>query len=155
MRRGDRVQHAPLPKEVEEVGREVVDAAYSVHVALGPGLLESVYETCLCHELKERNLRFERQVAMSIEYRGVRVDKGLRLDLLVEDFVVCELKAVEALPQIAMAQMLTYLKLADKRLGFLINFSPPHQGRNQACNPVMANLAYLLGSVFNPESLAQ
>ena len=123
MAKGGSLKHAPVPKHVEEVGREIVDAAYSVHVALGPGLLESVYETCLFHELRTRSLEFERQVVMSIEYRGVSVDKGLRLDLLVEDSVICELKAVETLPQVALAQMLTYLKLADKRLGYLINFN--------------------------------
>lgn len=124
MKKG-RIGHVPVPREVEDVGREIVDAAYSVHVALGPGLLESVYEMCLCHELRQRNLGVERQVAMTIEYRGVRIEKGLRLDLLVEDSVVCELKAVETLPPIALAQMLTYLKLANKRLGFLINFNVP------------------------------
>lgn len=124
MKKG-RIGNVPVPREVEDVGREIVDAAYSVHVALGPGLLESVYEMCLCHELRQRNLGVERQVAMTIEYRGVRIEKGLRLDLLVEDSVVCELKAVETLPPIALAQMLTYLKLANKRLGFLINFNVP------------------------------
>ncbi len=122
MKRG-RISHEPVPRAVEDVGREIVDAAYSVHVALGPGLLESVYETCLCHELRRRNVGVERQVDLAIQYRGVRIDKGLRLDLLVEDSVVCELKAVETLPPIALAQMLTYLKLANKRLGFLINFN--------------------------------
>lgn len=124
MKKG-RIGNVPVPREVEDVGREIVDAAYSVHVALGPGLLESVYEMCLCHELRQRNLGVERQVAMTIEYRGVRIEKGLRLDLLVEDSVVCELKAVETLPPIALAQMLTYLKFANKRLGFLINFNVP------------------------------
>jgi GxxExxY protein len=107
------------------VGTEIVDAAYKVHVALGPGLLESVYETCLCFELKERQIAFERQVRLPIRYRGVALQGKLRLDLLVEDSVICEIKAVESIPPVAISQLLTYLKLTDKRLGFLVNFNVP------------------------------
>lgn len=123
MAKRQKLRYDPLPKGIEQVAREIVDAAYAVHVDLGPGLLESVYERCLCHELGHRNLNFERQVELPVMYRDIEIDRGLRLDLLVEDLVICELKAVESLPPIAMAQMLTYLKLADKRLGFLINFN--------------------------------
>lgn len=125
MKRGSHSRYEPLPQMVERVGREIVDAAYSVHVELGPGLLESVYETCLCHELNERNLEFERQLRLPIRYRGIVIQEKLRLDLLVEDSVICEIKAVESIPPVAVSQILTYLKLTDKRLGYLINFNVP------------------------------
>ena len=94
-----------------------------MHRALGPGLIEPVYERCLCHELNERGLKFKSQVAVPILYRGVQLDAALRLDLLVEDCVIVELKAVENLIPLCEAQLLTYLKLANKRLGLLINFN--------------------------------
>ena len=103
----------------------MVDAAYSVHSTLGPGLLESVYETCLARELAKREIAFKRQVDLPVVYDGVRMDAGLRLDLLVEDVVVVEIKAIEALIPVHMAQVLTYLKLSGRRLGLLINFNVP------------------------------
>jgi len=115
--------HRPLDERTELVAREIVDAAFKVHVALGPGLLESVYERCICHELANRGMRFRRQVELPIVYGDITIRGGLRLDLLVEDLVICELKAVEAVPTIALTQLLTYLRLADKRLGFIINFN--------------------------------
>jgi GxxExxY protein len=115
--------HRPLDERTEPVAREIVDAAFKVHVALGPGLLESVYERCICHELANRGMRFRRQVELPIVYGDITIRGGLRLDLLVEDLVICELKAVEAVPTIALTQLLTSLRLADKRLGFIINFN--------------------------------
>ena len=112
-----------LPPETERVATLVVDAAFKVHSALGPGLLESVYETCLVHELKGRGLTVQRQISFPVVYDNLRLDAGLRLDLLVEDQVVVELKAVEKLLPIFDAQLLTYLKLSENRLGLLINFN--------------------------------
>jgi GxxExxY protein len=100
-----------------------LDAAFAVHRALGPGLIESVYEACLCHELSKRHVAFQRQLALPVLYDGVRLDAGLRIDLLVADEVVVELKAVERITPLFEAQLLTYLKLAGKRLGLLINFN--------------------------------
>nr|VFJ55211.1 MAG: GxxExxY protein [Candidatus Kentron sp. FM]VFJ55799.1 MAG: GxxExxY protein [Candidatus Kentron sp. FM]VFK10976.1 MAG: GxxExxY protein [Candidatus Kentron sp. FM] len=102
-----------------------MDAAYRVHSALGPGLLESVYEVCLCHELEKRAIPFQSQLVLPIVYDNVTLDAGLRLDLLVDDCLVVELKAVERMLPIHEAQLLTYLKLTDKRLGLLINFNVP------------------------------
>jgi len=92
---------------------------------LGPGLLENVYEVCFCRELADRGLAFARQVVVPIVYRDITFDEGLRLDVLVDDLVICELKAVETMHPVFTAQLLTYLKLARKRLGFLINFNVP------------------------------
>jgi len=105
------------------VATAVVDAAFSVHKALGPGLLENVYEVCFCHELGKRGLRYARQVVVPIVYDDITFDEGLRLDVLVEDLIICELKAVDTMHPVFTAQLLTYLKLAEKRLGFLINFN--------------------------------
>jgi GxxExxY protein len=96
-----------------------------VHKALGPGLLESVYEECLCHELHLRGLRFQRQVTVPVIYKGVSLDCGYRLDLIIEDVVILELKCVERILAIHEAQLLTYLKLLDKPVGFIINFNVP------------------------------
>ncbi len=87
----------PLPAETERIAKQVVDAAFQVHKELGPGLLESVYETCLVYELRQRGLKIETQVVLPIIYKGIRLDSGLRLDALVENCVVVELKAVEAM----------------------------------------------------------
>ena len=94
-----------------------------MHRALGPGLVESVYEACLCHELSQRGVAFERQVALPIMYREMRLESGLRIDLLVQEYVIVELKAVEKLIPLFDAQLLTYLKLSGKRLGLLMNFN--------------------------------
>ena len=116
---------APVSAEIEQVAREVVDAAFKVHSSLGAGLLESVYEVCLAHELKKRGLKFQTQVAFPIVYDGMRLDAGLRIDLLVDGNLVVELKAVESMLPLFEAQLLTYLKLTGKRLGLLINFNVP------------------------------
>jgi GxxExxY protein len=105
-----------------EISKVVVDAAYTVHVALGPGLLESVYETVLCHELRKRGLKVERQVAVPVVYDGLQFEEGFRADIVVEDKVVLELKSVEHVLPVHSKQTLTYIRLMDKRLGMLINF---------------------------------
>jgi len=102
-----------------------VDAAFKVHKTLGPGLLESVYEVCLCYELSKRGLKFKRQLELPIVYDGVRLNAALRLDLVVEECLVVELKAVEKHLPLFEAQLLTYLKLTGHRLGLLINFNVP------------------------------
>ena len=108
---------------MDELARLVVDAGLAVHKALGPGLLESAYEHCLSHELHTRGVSVTRQVALPIVYKGVELDAGYRLDLLVEDLIVVEIKAVEALTRLHEAQVLTYLKLSGRRFGFLMNFN--------------------------------
>ena len=116
----------PIPAHTEEVAKMVIDAAFKVHTALGPGLLESVYETCLAHELNERHVKFESQITLPIIYSGITVESGLRLDLLVEKCIIIETKAIEILNPIHKAQLLTYLKLSGVRLGLLINFNVIH-----------------------------
>lgn len=113
----------PIPESTEWIATQLVDAAYKVHKALGPGLLESVYEACLCHELTKRGIPFRRQLELPVVYDGIRLDAGLRLDLVVDDCVVVELKAVEKHNTLFEAQLLTYLKLTGHRLGLLINFN--------------------------------
>ena len=102
-----------------------MDAAFKVHKTLGPGLLESVYETCMCHELAKRGLAFQRQLSLPINYDTIRLEAGLRIDLLVEKQVVVELKASEGMIPLYEAQLLTYLKLTNLRIGLLINFNVP------------------------------
>jgi GxxExxY protein len=103
----------------------ILGAALEVHRHLGPGLLESAYEECLCHELALRDLSFQRQIDLPVEYKGLKLDCGYKIDLLVQDEVILELKAVEKLLPIHQAQLLTYLKLAHKKVGLLINFNVP------------------------------
>ncbi|HNP70544.1 MAG TPA: GxxExxY protein [Kouleothrix sp.] len=114
-----------LSTEEERIATIIVDAAVTVHKALGPGLLENVYEVCLHHELGKRGLRCQRQVALPIVYDDITFEEALRLDLLVEDSVICELKATDEMHPVYMAQILSHLRLAKKRLGFLINFNVP------------------------------
>jgi GxxExxY protein len=109
--------------DINEVSGQVVDAAMKVHSALGPGLLESAYEVCLVHELRKRGLRVTNQVILPITYDGITVDAGFRIDVLVEDLVLAELKAVEKVAAIHEAQLITYLKLSGKKVGLLINFN--------------------------------
>ena len=113
----------PIPPEVDRIAREIVDSAYCVHSNLGTGLLEWVYENCLAYELNKRGLRISQQLSLPVIYDGRRLDSGLRLDFLVEDCVIVELKAVERLLPVHHAQVLTYLKLTGYRLGLLINFN--------------------------------
>jgi len=109
----------------EALTEQIIGAAIEVHKALGPGLLESVYEECLCHELHLRGLRFQRQVTVPVIYKGVSLDCGYRLDLIVAEIVILELKCIERILAIHEAQLLTYLKLLDKPVGFIINFNVP------------------------------
>ncbi|MGV3612502.1 MAG: GxxExxY protein [Fluviicola sp.] len=106
-----------------ELSSIIIGLAIEVHTELGPGLLESVYETCLYHELKEIGLKVERQVNLPVKYKNLFLESGLRLDLIVEDKVIIELKAVKELCDIHVAQTLTYLKLTNLKLGLLINFN--------------------------------
>jgi GxxExxY protein len=108
---------------INEISGAIVDAAVNVHEALGPGLLESVYEVLLAHELQQRGFAVERQVPVPIHYMGIRFHEGYRLDLLVEDLVIVEIKSVETIAPVHNKQVLTYLKLTNKPLGLLLNFN--------------------------------
>ena len=119
------MKYDPIPDEDERIGTLIVDAAFSVQTKLGAGLLENVYEVCFCHELSKRNLSHRRQVVVPIIYDGITFDEGFRLDVLVADRVICELKAIEKVLPVHTGQLLTYLKLSGKRLGYLINFNVP------------------------------
>ncbi|MEO7457937.1 MAG: GxxExxY protein [Gemmatimonadaceae bacterium] len=112
--------------KLDAVSGQVVDAAMRVHSALGPGLLESAYAACLAYELRDRGLTVRTQVPLPVVYRDVHVEAGYRIDLLVEEEVVAELKAITKLAPIHEAQLLSYLRLADKRVGLLINFHVSH-----------------------------
>ncbi len=127
--------YATLTAQEEALGKAVVQAAFTVHKALGPGLLESVYETCLCHELHKNGIAFRRQVVVPVNYDGIQFEEGLRLDVLVGELVICELKAVEQLLPVHQAQLLSQLKLSRRRLGYLINFNVPliKEGIRSAC----------------------
>jgi GxxExxY protein len=114
-----------IPSRTETIAAEIVDAAVKVHKRLGPGLLESVYEICLCHELSLRGIPFRRQLDLPVRYEGMQLESGLRIDILVDDSVVVELKTVEKLLPVHEAQLLTYLKLSNNRVGFLLNFNVP------------------------------
>lgn len=117
--------HQPLSEREEQIATAIVESAYAVHRELDPGLLESIYEICFCHELAKRGLPFQRQVDLPIVYDGITFDEGLRLDVLVDGLVICELKSVESLHPVFQAQLLSHLKLTKRRLGFLINFNVP------------------------------
>jgi GxxExxY protein len=112
--------------EYEDISGRVIGAAMKVHSVLGPGLLESAYEACLVHELKKSGLKTETQIALPLSYDGVQIDIGYRLDLLVNDVLIVELKAVDKLTPLHQAQLMSYLKLSGKRLGLLINFNTEH-----------------------------
>lgn len=122
-------KYKPIPKELDEVGKKIVHAAYLVHKALGPGLLEKIYEICLCHELRKMGLIVERQRDIPIVYDGLIFKEGLRADVLVEGEVICEIKAVDEVNPIWEAQILSHLKLTEKRLGYLINFNVVNIGK--------------------------
>lgn len=114
-----------LSIHTEALAKEIVDVAYKIHTTLGPGLLESVYEKCFCHELRNREIGFVRQQSVKIYFDDLVIDDGLRLDILVNDEIIIELKAQETYHPVWEAQLLSYLKLSNKRLGFLINFHVP------------------------------
>ena len=115
---------AAIPKlRYEELTEKILGAAIEVHKALGPGLLESAYEECLCHELNLRGLRFQRQIKVPVIYKGISLDCGYQLDIIVEETVILELKSTERITSIHEAQLLTYMKLLNKPVGFIINFN--------------------------------
>jgi GxxExxY protein len=107
----------------EQISNQIIGCAIEVHRALGPGLLESAYEQCLAHELARNDIEFQRQAPMPVTYKGLKLDCGYRLDLIVADSVIVELKSVEKLLPVHEAQILTYLKLSGMHLGLLINFN--------------------------------
>ena len=110
----------------EELGRAIIGAAIKIHSVVGPGLLESAYETCIVYELERQGISVRRQVLVPIRYEGMAIDNGYRIDLLVGDRVVVELKAVEAILPVHRAQLLSYLRLGSFKLGYLLNFHVPH-----------------------------
>ena len=112
-------------QEEEQIGTATVNAAYTTHKELGPGLLEKVYEVCMEHELRKAGYQVKRQIDIPIVYDGIQFDEGLRLDLLVDDLVIAELKAVEAVNPVWEAQIISHLKLTGLNLGYLINFNVP------------------------------
>jgi GxxExxY protein len=112
--------------QINELTGQIVDAAMKVHTALGPGLLEYAYEACLVHELRRRGLKVLTQLLLPVNYDGLVIDTGFRIDLLVEDLVIVELKAVEKIAPIYEAQVITYLRLSGKQVGLLINFNVLH-----------------------------
>jgi GxxExxY protein len=119
------VKFQPLTDEEERIGKAIVDSAFAVHKQLGPGLLERVYEVCLCHELAKRGVSTIRQLNIPIQYDGLTFDEGLRLDILAGELVIAEIKAVDQVNPVWEAQVLSHLKLTGKRLGYLINFNVP------------------------------
>jgi GxxExxY protein len=112
-----------LSEQEEYLAKEIVDCAFKVHKQLGPGLLEKVYETCFCYELSKKDIQYKRQIDIPIFYDNLVFNDGLRLDVLVEDLIICELKAIELVNPLWQAQVISHLKLTNKRLGFLINFN--------------------------------
>ena len=117
--------YRPIPIELEAIGKKIVDASYTVHKELGPGLLEKVYEICFCHELAKRGLNYKRQIDIPVVYDGLTFEEGLRLDVLVEDSIICELKAVDEVNPVWEAQILSHLKMTGMHIGFLLNFNVP------------------------------
>ena len=115
----------PISAEEELIGRGVVNAAYKVHKELGPGLLEKVYEVCFCHVLVNDGYSVYRQLDVPIVFQEISFNEGLRLDVMINDLVICELKALETVNPVWEAQILSHLKLTGKRLGYLINFNVP------------------------------
>ncbi|MEI6595392.1 MAG: GxxExxY protein [Bacteroidota bacterium] len=118
-------KYKPISEEEERIGKAVVNAAFHIHTTLGPGLLEKVYEICFCHVLQQQGFIVKRQIPIPIVFEGVTFEEGLRLDVLVNDLVICELKALENVNPVWEAQILSHLKLTEKRLGYLINFNVP------------------------------
>jgi len=114
-----------LSFEEEKIGKEIVNASFVVHKALGPGLLEKVYEVCFCHVLSQKGFVVKRQIDIPIVFDNLVFEEGLRLDVMVNDLVICELKALENVNPVWEAQLLSHLKLTNKRLGYLINFNVP------------------------------
>ena len=114
-----------LSEREEYLGKEIVDAAYKVHKELGPGLLEKIYEACFCYELEKKRIPYKRQINLPIFYDGKKFDEGLTLDVLVDELVICELKARDTLNPLWLSQLKSHLKLTKLRLGYLVNFNVP------------------------------
>ncbi len=112
-------------EQYNKLSKQILDASLTVHKEMGPGLLESVYESCLLQELSLRNIEVKSQVFLPLHYKGVELNKDFRIDILVENEIIIELKAVDTILPVHEAQIISYLKLADKKLGFLINFNVP------------------------------
>jgi len=127
--RDKKIAHPPIPPELEATGKKIVHCAYLVHRQLGPGLLEKVYEACFCHELKKAGLSYLRQIDIPIVYDGLVFDEGLRVDVMVEDEIICEIKSVDQLNPVWFAQILSHMKLTKKRLGYLVNFNVVNIGK--------------------------
>mgnify|MGYP003801909157 CR=1 FL=1 len=129
LRLKDTKQHQGMYEKISEeedrIGKDVVDAAFHVHKELGPGLLEKVYEVCFCYVLEQKGYIVKRQLDIPIIFEGIVFNEGLRLDVMVNDLVICELKALENVNPVWEAQLLSHLKLTNKRLGYLINFNVP------------------------------
>jgi GxxExxY protein len=128
-RHKDTKQHQSMYKEISQeedrIGKEIVNVAFHVHKQLGPGLLEKVYEVCFCFVLSQKGFEIKRQLDIPIVFEGLVFEEGLRLDVLANDLVICELKALENVNPVWEAQLLSHLKLTNKRLGYLINFNVP------------------------------
>lgn len=122
-RKTDRKIYSPIPVETEEIGKQVLDAAFKVHTVLGPGLLESAYEACLVHELSLIGVGTKSQVPIPVIYGDQKINVGYRVDIFVENCIIVELKAVDKMLPLYEAQLLTYMKLSNVRLGFLLNFN--------------------------------
>ncbi len=113
---------SPLPEKMEQLAAQIVDACYTVHREMGPGLLESVYEECLCREFSLRGIPFRRQAPVALTYKGSDLSATLRIDIVVRDTIIVELKCVKDFEPVHVAQLLSYLRLASKPIGFLVNF---------------------------------
>ena len=119
------IAHKPLNEKEKWLGGQVVDIAIAIHKSLGPGLLESIYEKCFCYELTKREIPFERQKIVRLKYDNLAIDDGLRIDILVDNLLIVELKSQEYYHAVWEAQILSYLKLSNKRLGYIFNFNVP------------------------------
>ncbi|MCD1296008.1 GxxExxY protein [Methanocella sp. CWC-04] len=119
-------EYRPIPEGTERIVKEVIDACFSVHSETGTGLLESVYEDCLFEELRLRGIFSESQVDIPLNYKGVRIGSRLRLDLLVENQIIVEIKSIESILPVHKSQLITYLKLSGNRIGLIVNFNTPH-----------------------------
>jgi GxxExxY protein len=121
--KAQRHKEEPISTKANWAARVAVDAAFAVHTKLGPGLLESVYEKCLCHAIRRRGLSVQRQLFLPIQFEELTINSGLRLDMVVDDCLIVEVKAVEVLMPVHKAQLMTYLRLSGHRLGLLVNFN--------------------------------
>ena len=117
------IYYKPVTEKEQWLASQIIDMAVCIHKVLGPGLLESIYEKCFCYELSKRGIAFERQKVVRLKYDQLVIDEGLRIDILVDDLVVVELKAQEYYHPVWEAQILSYLKLSNKRLGYILNFN--------------------------------